>query len=144
VPNFESDSMRTFEVMLSVAVTAALAISGCFYDPDLSKISKADDEGEDTGTADTGNADAGGSDPVFTGLGMACDPEADDCAGYDADLCMANPAKPDDPGHCTIRDCDTTGCPDTYQCCDCSGIGMEIMCVPDDYLSLVAGFCSCS
>ena len=126
---------------------AAFAVSACFYDPDLSKISK--DEDEDTATTETGTEDAGIDDAgengdEFSGIGTTCEAKSDDCAEFDADYCLVDPTNPEAPGLCTITDCDTRGCPDAYQCCDCSELGMEIMCVPDASAAAVGPYCQCS
>ena len=126
----------------------ALAVSACFYDPDLSKISK-DDEAEDTATTeketeDAGDGDAGESSDEFSGIGTVCEAASDDCAEFDADYCLIDPTNPSEPGLCTVTGCDTRGCPDTYQCCDCSGLGMEIVCVPDASAAAVSVHCQCS
>lgn len=134
--------MRNLQLMLSMVVM--LANSACFYDPDLSKISEdsAEEAVSDSSSADAGAVDAG-ENGNFSGLGTVCH-STDECAGYAADYCLLDPTSPDSPGICTTTDCDTKGCPNAYQCCDCSGVGMEIMCVSDDSVAAVSAFCQCS
>ena len=145
--------MRSFWPMLVAAGIAVFATSGCFYDPDLSKISKGDteaasDEGSDTGETDTGDAgvaaDSGDTDTdAFGGIGTLCAEEGD-CAEFDADYCLLDPTHPTDPGFCTVTECNVRGCPDAYQCCDCSGLGMEIMCAPEAAVAQIGVYCQCS
>lgn len=133
--------MRSVIPILSLL--CAVVAQSCFYDPDLSKISEEPTETPGTAMNDgSGHGDAG--DDEYSGLGTPCDADSDDCDGFDADYCLADPTNPDTPGMCTVRDCDEKGCPDAYLCCDCSGVGMEVMCVPDDFAETVSAFCSCS
>jgi hypothetical protein len=116
-------------------MAATFAVPGCFYDPDLSKIA---DEGDTA--ADGGDLDAGAP----SGMGGACTGQGAECEGYDADYCLLNPATPDASGICTVRGCDTKGCPDTYLCCDCSALGMEIICLPEVSAEMLGTACQCS
>ncbi len=134
-------------------LVAAFAVTRCFYDPDLSKITDDGNDGDtatsdtvtsDTATPDAGSSDTGESGGSVSGIGTSCNGQGDACAGYDADYCLMDPTNPDAPGMCTVRGCDTKGCPDTYLCCDCSGLGMEIMCVPEASAGTISAFCPCS
>ncbi len=130
--------MRAFIVNLPFAVAAVL-MSACFYDPDLSKIAEEEDDGTGpAGETDSAPVDAGG----VSGLGAECE-ESEDCSDFDADYCLTDPTQSDEPGHCTVSNCDTGGCPDAFQCCDCSGVGMAVICIPEDNVDIVSQFCSC-
>jgi hypothetical protein len=133
--------------MIPMAMTAALVASSCFYDPDRSRIP---DEGDSAGNEAATESESAGHDGgtasgwAWSGLGMDCEAKSDACAGYEADYCLVNPTNPGGPGKCTITGCDDKGCPDDYLCCDCSAVGMEIMCVPDFYEALIGTYCQCS
>lgn len=137
------------DAMWMMHLVATFAFTACFYDPDLSRI--PDDEDVDTGTGtgtgaapgDAGDSDTGGSGGEPSGLGAACTGE-EACAGYDADYCLMDPTNTATPGICTVRGCDTKGCPSAYLCCDCSALQMEIMCVPEAASGTIAAFCPCS
>ena len=133
--------MRPINLMLIIATAAVFGLTACFYDPDRSKIA----EEEDAGAEDAGPVDAGAaSDWPWSGLGMACTEGGQECVEYDADYCLSDPSYPDEPGRCTVKQCDLKGCPDLYQCCDCSLLGMEIMCVPESYAEMISAYCQCS
>jgi hypothetical protein len=132
--------MRSIKTMLPIVTIAVLIVTACFYDPDRSKIAQEDANITDAAAVDSG----AGSDWPWSGLGMVCDSESGECEEYDADYCLADPSNPGEPGRCTIKGCDIKGCPNLYKCCDCSGVGMEIMCVPDAYAELISTYCQCS
>jgi hypothetical protein len=53
-----------------------------------------------------------------------------DCASYEADYCMYDPFG-DEPGICLFQDCHPTSCPQDSLCCDCSGLAMPVICIPE-------------
>lgn len=80
-----------------------------------------------------------------TGLGDACT-SSEDCAGKEADYCALDPAKPDEPGGCTLSNCNPgpTICPQHLGlvCCAFSNIeDYPSMCIPvdvyEEYKSIV-------
>ena len=93
------------------------------------------DTDTDTGDTETDTPDGGDG----TGLGTPCADDGD-CAEFEADLCALNPLDPEAPGYCTFEDCTPGGCPEGYQCCDLSGLGLTIACLTDADAVQAEGF----
>ena len=84
--------------------------------------------------------DGGGDGPTF---GTTCTAD-EDCTG-EVDFCLISPFAPNDPGVCTLENCSAEDCPDTFRCCDCSSLGLQVACVPEEDAGMVQAFgCSCS
>jgi hypothetical protein len=117
----------SFLLVVMTAMVAAL-VSGCSYDTDGEPYPVDTDTGADSG------------------IGTECSDDTD-CAGLEADLCALNPMDTEEPGYCTLVDCEPGECPGDYQCCDCEEVDpiYVIFCTHPDQVSLVemAG-CSCS
>ena len=97
-----------------------LLSTGCFYDPDRSKI---DEDGQDTGgtgwptVASDAGTDAGdGGGTSKAGLGEECFVDGD-CGGNGTNYCAKMVADANSPGSCTIKDCVPDACPDGYLWC---------------------------
>jgi hypothetical protein len=79
------------------------------------------------------HADDAGS-TVDDGLGKLCNPAADECAGYAADYCVAQPGATE--GYCSYSPCDVTSndWPAQWHCCDMPFDGVPLFCVrPEDW-----------
>jgi hypothetical protein len=98
-------------------------------------------DGQDTDDPGDGGADGGG----VSGMGEECMTDAD-CEEYEADYCALDPFAPDDPGYCTVYDCEPGACPGDYVCCDCTGVGLEApFCLQPADAEAAAGYgCTCS
>ncbi len=161
--------MRVFRFWVVFLVSFGCSIDdadrcekGFTWDPDVQSCRK-DAEDTDTATSTDADADAdadadtdtdtdtevdagddSGDADTVSGLGEECW-DQDECAEYEADFCVLSILKPDDPGFCSIKDCNPGGCPDGYQCCDCSGLGSDIMCLTDEGAATAGGYgCSCA
>jgi hypothetical protein len=91
---------------------------------------------------DTDSATDGGT-PV--GMGESCDTDGD-CDDYEADFCSVNPHS--GVGYCTVRPCESGGCPTGYQCCDCTESTQPdsgVLCLNNDEAPLAEsmGGCTC-
>ncbi len=99
------------------------------------------DTDSDTETdSDTGPEPDGGDTDVSSGIGEACTPDGNECAGYQADYCLAQPGS--DEGYCTFDDCAPSPaiCPSGYDCCD---IGSSSFCANDEDFSMLTGLGLC-
>jgi hypothetical protein len=93
------------------------------------------DTDTDTGDTETDTPD-GGDD---SGIGTTCS-SSEDCADFEADYCALNPLAPEDPGYCTFENCESGECPDGYQCCDLTGLGLTVACLTDVDAEQAEGF----
>ncbi len=92
-------------------------------------------ESSDTSTETDGNLD---------GLGTPCSDDSG-CAGLGADYCAVNPTS--GTGYCTVLDCTSDICPDSYLCCDCTAstsVPQVVACLTDSDAILVGQVgCTC-
>jgi hypothetical protein len=99
----------------------------------------ADMDLEDTAPAEAGTdaqpADDSSGASIF---GEPCQ-DSWDCVG-DADYCLFDPIN--QVGVCTYDNCTADSCPKKFQCCDCTGIGLAVICAPENEPTLES-MCSC-
>lgn len=84
---------------------------------DAGLTKKPDGVADEEDAADPDGEDAeGGATGAISGLGTDCTAK-EQCAGYKADYCTANPFEPQ--GYCTMQNCtaDPDNCPPGYNCC---------------------------
>lgn len=128
--------MRLGSAIFVLVVGLAFLVSGCFYDPDRSKISEEDTSEEDS-VSDGGITDAG--------IGSECT-EDKPCTDEEADFCLTSPMAPGEPGICTVKDCAPGDCPAGYKCCNCTGSSVMdvVACIPEDDVAFFEDYCTCS
>ena len=88
--------------------------------PDDSDDGQTDDEMLDAAPSADGGGDGDSETAVQipSGLGMSCTQDGEECSGFEASFCTANPAVAD--GYCTIEGCTKAeaNCPEGYSCCE--------------------------
>ncbi len=151
------DSIRLFCIAALLVVCGCTldaedrCLSGYTWDPSVDGC-RMNDTGEDsdTGTdsdtaqpADAGDDASGQDEPAQdgpSGYGDPCTNGGGECAGLDADYCLAD----DTQGMCTVQNCTPGGCPSGATCCDCGTIGKPVICIYDDVVADIIGkVCSC-
>jgi hypothetical protein len=89
-------------------------------------------------------ADASAGDAGDDGYLTPCDGPGE-CDAYEADFCLYDPAGTV-AGICVLQGCGEGTCPTDSLCCDCSGIGYPVICIPEAAVtgSLLETSCTCT
>lgn len=133
-------ALLLFSIVVSVVSGCVVSdddrCPGLVWDAEVSACYAPD---TDTETTSDSGADAGDTP---SGFGTPC--FSNDACTSEVDFCQLNILTPDEPGICTVVDCVPMDCPETYQCCDCSKLGQNITCIPDEGAVQAAAFgCTC-
>ncbi len=113
-------------------------VSGCRLDEEDTggdTEQETDSNAEIDAGVDSGQDASPGDGP--TGYGLDCTEGGGECAGFDADYCLADPGTGE--GVCTLTDCEPGECPSGSLCCDCKTLAMPVLCLYDYVVDDIMG-----
>jgi hypothetical protein len=77
-----------------------------------------------------------------SGFGADCTDHSQ-CTQPDVDFCLVNPSSGE--GYCSKQDCEPGKCPTDFECCECTGLPMPVVCIKTSELQgFLGSACNCS